>query len=85
MWISFCAIAVDDCGGNYVGVIWVNAADCYSPAAKVNIPISIAGINPVSNDYGIAVIGIIDSGLNVVEIRRLIVINVDYFSLTGNG
>jgi hypothetical protein len=85
MWISFCAITVNDCGGNYVGVIWVSAADGDGFAKKVNIPIAIAGICAVSNKNRIAIIGIINSGLNVIEIRGFIVIYGDYFRLTGNG
>ena len=85
MWISFCAITVDDCGGNYVGVIWISATDGDGPAVKVNIPIAISGICTVSNKNRVAMNGIVDSRLNVVEIRGFIVIYSDYSCLAGNG
>jgi hypothetical protein len=78
--IELTAVAIDN-----TIVRSILTAQRYHFVDKRYIPITLPRISPVSHNNRIAVVGIIDCGLNVVEICRPIVINSDYFRLTGNG
>jgi len=54
-------------------------------AEKVNIPVALSGISPVSNKNRIAVIRIVDGCLDIVEIGWAVIIDSDYFGLAGNS
>jgi hypothetical protein len=80
MWFVSCPIAVDDTVFRAISAAHRN---CLSE--KVNIPIAGASIDAIGNDNGIAVVGVVDSGLDVIEIGRGIGIDVDNLSCEGGG
>jgi hypothetical protein len=85
MRLCFCAIAVDYCSSDYIGVIWVCASDGDGLAEKVNVSVTRTGVSSGLNFNNIATICIIDCRLDIIEIRRAIVINGDSAALAGNG
>ena len=74
---------VDECCGDDAGVIWVGAADGDSPSAKVDVVGGGISICAGEDNYYITVVGIVDSGLDIVKIRRAIVVNGDCPCPTG--
>ncbi len=85
MGVCFRAIAVNYRSSNYIRVIWVNTVDGNCFAEEVDIPVTVAGVYSGLDFNDVTVVGIIDSGLNVVEIRRVIVIDGDYSRLGCNA
>jgi hypothetical protein len=77
MSVRIAAIAVNDRGGDDVGVVWVNASDCDGLAEEVDVSISGASVRAGLDFDNIAVIRIVNCRLNVIEIRRPIVIDID--------
>ncbi|MCJ7728705.1 MAG: hypothetical protein MUO27_02320 [Sedimentisphaerales bacterium] len=61
------------------------AADSNGLAFEINIAVASACIYAIGCNYRIAVIGIIYCHLNVVKIRRTVVIDSNYSGLAGNG
>jgi hypothetical protein len=59
------------------------AADSNGFVSEINIHIPWAGVDPVGNHHRITVFNAIDCGLNVVEVRRPVVVNKDYLRKTG--
>ena len=84
MWFRFCAVTIYDRSCHNIGVIGVCAADRDSSAAKVHISIAIAGVSAGFNLYDVAVIGIVNCRLDIIKIRRAIVINGDCSCPAGN-
>jgi hypothetical protein len=80
MLLACAALAVNNAVG---GSIF--AAEGNGLAFEVNIPVAVAAICPVSNKNCITIVGIINRRLDVVEICRPIVINVDISAHTGCG
>jgi hypothetical protein len=70
--------------GDNIRVIWVNTADGDRFALKVNITIAKAGVYAGLDFNYIAIVGIVNGCLDVVKIRRGIVIDGDCPRLTGN-
>jgi hypothetical protein len=61
------------------------AADSNGLASEINIPVPLPRISAVRNDHHIPVVRIIDSRLDIVKIRRTVVIDSNYSGLAGNG
>jgi hypothetical protein len=70
MRLAFASIAV-----NYTGTCPLLAAHRDCQAVEVNIPIAGAGVDAVSNDYLVAVVGIVNCCLYIVEISGAVVVN----------
>jgi hypothetical protein len=74
--VAIAALAVDN---TVSGAIL--AAEGNGLAFEINIPVAVAAVGPVSNKNRITIVGIINRRLDVVEIRRIVVINGDCFSV----
>lgn len=85
MVLARCTIAVDDSCSDYVRVVRGNTSDRDGFAEEVNIVVAFAGICAGEDDDNIAIIGIVDCCLDIVEIRRAVIIDGDYFGLSGDG
>jgi hypothetical protein len=85
MWFLFCAIAVDNSGGDNIWVVRIFASDGDSPAIKVDIAIAVTGIFIWADHDDIAIDGGINCGLDVIEISVAIVIDVDGFWVSSSG
>jgi hypothetical protein len=75
--------AVDDSRGDDAWIVWVSASDSDGFAKKLNIAVAIARVCTGKDNYYIAIIGIINRGLNIVKIRRPIIINRNYSPRAG--
>ena len=84
MWFFHGSVTIDYCCGHNVGVIRVDTADGDGFTKKIDVAVAIAGICARLDFDNIAVSGIVDSCLNVIEIRLPIVIDGDYSCLAGN-
>jgi hypothetical protein len=74
---GLCPVAVNDRCSDDVGVIRVSAADSDSIAFEVYITIASASICARSNFNDIAIVGVVDCGLDVAEICWAIVIYIN--------
>ena len=79
------ALAANDSRSNDNRIICINAPDSDGLAEKVDVPVAIAGVCSGLDFDNIAVIGIVDCRLDVVEICGVIVINSDYPGTAWNG
>jgi len=66
----FAAVVVDDSCCYYIWVVWVCAADGDSLAKEVNISITGIRVCAACHNYSIAVVGILNSSLNVKGEKR---------------
>jgi len=78
-------VAVNNCCGDYVGVFRSDALDGDIFALETNLDVSRAGVCSGKDKDIIAIGGIVDCGLDVIEIVGPIVIDDDYFSGAGDG
>ena len=79
------AAAVDDGSGNDAGVVGEETSDGNSFSEEVDIAVSVSCVSAGEDDNIIAGTGIVDGGLNVIEIVRPLLVNDDYFRYAGNG
>jgi hypothetical protein len=77
--------AEDERSGDDVGVVGLSRADGDSLAFEVDVSISGPGVCSGLDFDGVAVVGIIDCGLDVAEIGGVIVVNGDYSGHAGAG
>lgn len=75
VWFRFCAVAINDCSCNDIGVVGVDTANSNSFAEKIYVSVSITGISADFDLYDIIVVGIVDCRLNIVKIGRAVVID----------
>jgi hypothetical protein len=78
MLLFYSTIAVNNRGSHNVWVIRVDTSDGDGLAVEINITVTIAGICAGIDCDDITIISGVYSSLNVIEIRRAIVIDVDY-------
>ena len=74
-------VAVNDCCSDHVRIAWVSTHQGNIPDVKIDI----FQIPSLGNNNGIAIFGIVDSGLDVIEIGWAIVVDVDYSFCEGWG
>jgi hypothetical protein len=79
------ALAVDHACCDYIRVVRVSASNGDGLAEEVNIAVALAGVCSGKDNHYVAVVGIVDCGLDIVEIRKPIVINGDHLPTTRNG
>ena len=60
-------------------------ADGYSLSEKIYVMVAGAGVGTIFDEDGIAIVGVVYGGLDVVEISRAVVVNDDGFCDTGAG
>jgi hypothetical protein len=83
MGVRFRSVTVDDSRGDDACIVWVSASDSDGFAKKLNIAVAGARICAGQDNYYIAVVGIVDCGLDIVKIRRPIIINGNYSPRAG--
>jgi hypothetical protein len=66
------AVAVDNCGGDDLRVVWVGATNCYGLAEKVDIAVAAAGICAGLDFNNVARVGVVDCCLDIIKISRTI-------------
>lgn len=69
----------------YAGFGAAFASDGDGLAEKVDVAVSAAGVSTVGDDYFVTVTGGVDSGLDVVEICRTVIVDRDSSRLRGNN
>jgi hypothetical protein len=69
----------------YARVGATSASDGDAFSEKVDTTVAIAGVGTIGNDDFVSISGIVDGGLNVIEICRTIVIDSDSSRLRGNN
>jgi hypothetical protein len=74
-------VAVNDSCSDHVWVIRV----CVPQGDVFAIEVDIFKIASLGNDNGIAIVGVVDSCLDVIEIGRAIIVNVDDFCVGSSG
>jgi hypothetical protein len=77
MGFGFRSVAVDDSPGDNAWVVWVYAANSDGLAEKVNVTVAGAGICTGQDNYYVAIVGIINRGLDIVKIRRAVIVDGD--------
>jgi len=81
----FCAVAINNRGGDNIGVVGVCALDGDGFAEEVDVSVAGAGVYAGGNDDNVAVIRIVDSSLDCVKIGGAIVIYGDCSCLAGDS
>lgn len=84
MGLCFCAVAVYNYGGDYVGVIGVDTPDRYGKTVKIDVAVAPAAVYAAADNDDIAVVGIVDCCLNVIKISYPIATNDDCLRATGS-
>jgi hypothetical protein len=61
------------------------ASESYRFSEKVDVTIAITGVGTVGDDYFVTIIGIVDRGLNIIEICRTVIVDSDSSCLRANN
>jgi hypothetical protein len=85
MRVGLGTVAVNYCCSDYAGELGGDALDGDGFAEEINIAVSGAGVCSGEDVYNVAIGGIVDCGLDVIEIVGPIVVNDDYRRGAGNG
>jgi hypothetical protein len=78
-------LAVDNRRRHDVWVVGVCAAHGEAFALEGDVAIAIAGVGAIGDNYFVTVIGIVNRGLNIVEICRTVVVDSDSSRLRANN
>ena len=78
-------VAVDNGCGDETGVVGEETSDGDSFSEEVDVAVSGAGVCSGEDEDIIAVAGVVDSGLDVIEIVRPLLVDDDNFCCAGNS
>jgi hypothetical protein len=84
VWVLHRAVTVNYSCGHDRWIVGVGAADGDGLAEEVNVAVAVAGVSAWLDYYGVAFVGVVYCGLDVVEIGGAVVVN-GYDSAGGRG